>query len=297
MGSLIFSIFILFVGIVGIYLLVRPVTVADDPKFSRMVSRIVGGVILGLSVLLLVPMSVKSVDATAVGIPITLGQPGQALGPGPHLTLPWTAVESLDVKTQNVTMDDDNEVKTITTDRVQTPVDVVVYFHVDSDKAPTLLLTVGDDYVEKIVKPLTRSTVYDKGSIYSAEDIQNKRDDYELSVFTALKTQLAPRGIILEGVEIKKIQLPDAILNNAQAKITAEENQKRAVIDAKTRVIEAEAQAKANKILADSVQQNKDVCQLLLVQALAKGQITGPLYVNPCGIETGTGPLITKSAG
>jgi regulator of protease activity HflC (stomatin/prohibitin superfamily) len=203
----------------------------------------------------------------------------------------------MDVKTQNIIMDNDGEVKTITVDRVQTPIDVVVYYHVDPEHASTLLLTVGEDYTEKIVKPLTRSVVYDKGSLYSAEDIQNERNAYEDSVEQALKPVLAARGIILEKVEIKKIQLPDSILNNAQAKINAEETQKRAKIDAETRVIEATAQAKANAILAESIKQNKDVCQLLLVQAIAKGEVTQPLYVNPCGSDSGTAPLLTKSVG
>lgn len=280
----------------AIFLVVRP-GFADEPGI-RIGVRIGAGVVATLMVLFLAMGSIKSVGATEVGVPITLGQPGAALGPGPHLTLPWTSVETLDVKTQNIIMDNDGEVKTITVDRVQTPIDVVVYFHVDPDHAPTLLLTVGEDYVDKIIKPLARSVVYDKGSLYSAENIQNERNAYEDSVEEALRPALAARGIILEKVEIKKIQLPDSILNNAQAKINAEEARKRAVIDAETKVIEAKAQAQSNEIIANSTKQasSQQVCEILLVQAMAQGKITGPLYVNPCTGAT-SGVLVTKSAG
>lgn len=307
MGTIVFSIILLVLLIVGVIAAIRGVKVetkedrygnkTSNAKGLNVAVRAIGAGVAVLMAIILMSMSVKSVDPTDVGVPITLGQPGTPLDPGPHLLLPWTTVSAMDVKTQVLTMDDDNEVKTITVDRVQTPVDVVVYFHVDKAKAPTLLLTVGEDYVDKIVKPLTRSVVYDKGSIYSAENIQNQRDNYETSIQEALVGPLAARGIILEKVELKKIQLPDAILANAQAKINAEELQKQTVINAETKVIEATAQAKANTILADSIKQNKDVCQLLLVQAMSQGKITGPLYINPCGTDSGSAPLLTKSVG
>lgn len=295
MFTLIFTIVTLVAILVAIFVAVRPFTIDDEPGSRKWVR----GIAIGVATLLFVfiaPSCIKSVDATDVGVPITLGQPGEPLGPGPHFVLPWTTVSSLDVKTQVMNLDDDNEIKTVTNDRVQVPVDVSVYFHVNTEKAATLLLTVGDDYQDKIVRPLVRSFVYDKGSTYSAESIQNQREEYEAAVGDSLAPVLQTRGITLEKVEIRKIQLPDAILQNAQAKINAEETQKRTKIDAATRVIDAESQAKANAILAESVNKSKDVCQLLLVQALAKGQITQPLYVNPCGTESGTSPLITKSA-
>lgn len=292
MIDIIISVLLLAVVVVGLYLLIKPFAVDG----STVPIRIGAGIGIGLSVLFLTAMCVKSVGATEVGIPVTLGAPGAPIGPGPAITLPWTDVRTLDVKTQVLDLDDDNEIKTVTSDRVQTPVDVSVYFHVDSAKAPTLLLTVGEDYVDKIIRPLVRSNVYDGGSRYSAENIQNQRDAYEQSVETSLTPVLAARGIILEKVELRKIQLPDNILNNAQAKINAEETQKRAKIDAETKVIEATAQAKANKILQESLTQNKDVCQLLLVEGLRKKEIEGPLYVNPCGTDTGISPLITQQA-
>jgi regulator of protease activity HflC (stomatin/prohibitin superfamily) len=320
-GTLIFSLFLVALLIVAIFFAVKgwaPADPAEDfddntgryyngknrdqivatNRRTRRIVRLGAGIFAAVLLIPLISMSIRSVDATDVGVPITLGQPGEPLGPGPHLVLPWTDVQSLDVKTQVLNLDDDNEIKTITSDRITTPVDVSVYFSVDKQKAPTLLLTVGPDYVEKIVRPLTRSTVYDKGSFYSAEKIQNERDAYETSVFDALKPVFAARGILLEKIEIRKIQLPDDITKLAQQKITAEENLKRAKVDAETKVTQAEAQARANKIIADSATSNNkaDVCQLLLVQAMAEGKITGPLYINPCGSESGTSPLLTKSA-
>lgn len=296
MGTLVFTLFLVILGIAGLLAAIFAGRIPD--RGPRLGFRIGGIVTLVISILIILPMSVRSVDATDVGVPITLGQPGEALGPGPHLVLPWTDVKSLDVKTQVLNLDDDNEIKTITSDRIVTPVDVSVYFSVDKAKAPTLLLTVGEDYINKIVRPLTRSTVYDKGSFYSAEKIQNERDAYEQSVYDALLPVFAARGIILEKVEIRKIQLPDEITALAQQKITADENNKRAKIDAETKIVQAQAQARANEIIAESASQNTkaDVCQLLLVQAMAEGKITGPLYINPCGSESGSTPLVTKSA-
>lgn len=314
MGSLIFSFILLAIALVGVFFAIRPPKFkpkyktdyngrATDREFTptvaqkRAIARWSGVGVAVLALLLLVPSMVKQVGATEVGVPITLGQPGGSLSPGPHLTLPWTDVVTIDVKTQKIEMDDDSEVKTVTTDRVVTPIDLVVYYHVTPETAPTLLLTVGQDYEAKVVTPLARSAVYDVGSKLSSENIQSERDAYETQVENALRGVYAARGITLEKVEIKRIQLPDNIVTNAQAKINAEEQLKRAKIDAETKVVQATAQAEANKIIAESARANDDasVCQLLLVQAMAEGKITGPLYINPCGDQSGSTPLLTRS--
>lgn len=277
-------IFLLIIFLVGLFFIIRPLNGSSYDGLSyKKVSRIGGSIAVGVSSLILVIMSISSVGATEVGVPVTLGKPGSPIGPGPHLVLPITDVRTLDVKTQVVELDDDNEIKTITSDRIQVPVDVSVFYKVDSETAPTLLLTVGEDYANKIIRPLTRSAVYDGGSSISSENIQNARAQYEESVFNALKPQFAERGITLEKVEIRKVQVPEKILENAQAKINAEESQKRAKIDADTKVIDARAQAEANRILADSINKNPNVICQQFVEGLRKGEIQGPIYVNPCG--------------
>lgn len=288
------TILFLIILLVGLFFIIRPVQGKSYDGISyQKVSRIAGSIAVALSGFVLLLMSISSVGATEVGVPITLGKPGSPIGPGPHLVLPITEVRTLDVKTQVVELDDDNEIKTITSDRIQVPVDVSVFYKVDSGTAPTLLLTVGEDYANKIIRPLTRSAVYDGGSTLSSENIQNQRAQYEETVFNTLKPQFADRGITLEKVEIRKVQVPDKILENAQAKINAEEQLKRAKIDADTKVVDARAQAEANRILADSINKNPNVICQQFVEGLRKGEIKGPIYVNPCGGAAGP-PIILQ---
>lgn len=298
MFALVFSVLLLLAIIAGIVLIVKPIKVVDsydESKASTVASRVVGGIVAALAVVILAVMSVTSVGATQVGVPITLGKPGAPLGPGPHVVLPWTSTKTLDVKTQTVTMDDDASVRTITSDRIQVPVDVSLFISVNKEKAPTLLLTVGEDYIDKIVIPVARGAIYDAGSKYSSENIQAERDTYEKAIFDTLKPVLATRGVNLEKVELRKIQIPDEILNNAQAKITAEEKQKRARIDAETAQIEAQGKAKANEIVSGSITRNPSIICNNFVEGLREGKIQGPIYVNPCSTSGGGPSLLVQT--
>jgi prohibitin 1 len=292
MFSLIFAVFLGIVALGGLFLLIKPIPVEDDAGGeSNLPSRIVGGIALAISVVILAFMSVASVGATQVGVPITLGKPGASLSPGPHLVLPWTSVKTLDVKTQGINMDDDASVRTITSDRIQVPIDVTLFISVNKEKAPELLLTVGEDYVEKVVLPVARGEIYDQGAKFSSENIQNQREAYEKAIKDNLKPTLATRGINLEKVELRKIQIPDEILNNAQAKISAEERQKRAKIDAETAQIEAAGKAKSNEILSNSITKNPSIICNNFVEGLRSGDIKGPIYINPCS-TSGGGPSL-----
>lgn len=297
MFALVFSVLLVLAIIAGIVLIVKPIKVVDSYKdsTSTVASRVVGGIVAALAVIILAVMSVTSVGATQVGVPITLGKPGAPLGPGPHVVLPWTSTKTLDVKTQTVTMDDDASVRTITSDRIQVPVDVSLFVSVDKVKAPTLLLTVGEDYIDKIVIPVARGSIYDAGSKYSSENIQGEREEYEKAIFTDLKPVLATRGVILEKVELRKIQIPEEILQNAQAKITAEEKQKRARIDAETAQIEAQGKAKANAIVSGSISNNPSIICNNFVEGLREGKIQGPIYVNPCSTGGGGPSLLVQT--
>lgn len=297
MFALVFSVIAAALLVAGVFFAIKPFKVEVEDRYNSETKvytkpvRLVAGGIAAFMFVILAFMSVTQVGATQVGVPITLGKPGAPLGPGPHVVLPWTSVKTLDVKTQSVNMDDDASVRTITSDRIQVPVDVSLFISVDKAKAPTLLLTVGEDYVEKVVIPVARGTIYDAGSKYSSENIQGERDAYEKSIFEQLKPVLASRGVTLEKVELRKIQIPDEILNNAQAKISAEEKQKRARIDAETAQIEAEGKAKANAIISGSISRNPSIICNNFVEALASGKIQGPIYVNPCSTE-GNGPSL-----
>lgn len=300
MAALIFAVILFILLVAGIVLVFKPIKLVTEDYRGEATDRtiftkIAAGTIAALAAVTLAFMSVTQVGATQVGVPITLGKPGGELSPGPHVILPWTSVKTLDVKTQIVNLDDDNEVKTITSDRIQVPVDASVYFSVDKSDAATLLLTVGEDYVSKIVSPLARSTIYDEGSRFSSENIQNQREAYETAVEDVLKPALAKRGIVLEKVELRKFQIPENILSNATAKINAEEDQKRTAIAAETQRIEALGKAKANKIVADSLEQNPTIICSNFVDGLRKGEIKGPIYVNPCGGDSNGPNLLIQT--
>ena len=109
-----------------------------------------------------------------------------------------------------------------------------------------------------------------------------------------MKPILASRGIKLEKVELRKFQIPESILNNAQSKINAEEAQKRAKIDAETQRIEAEGKARANKIVSDSLDKNPNIICSNFVDGMRKDEIKGPVYVNPCNGAASPPLLLSK---
>lgn len=137
---------------------------------------------------------------------------------------------------------------------------ISILYRIDEDKVPSLIQRMGNDY-EKIISSVFRSGSADICSQYMAKDMHSgKRAEIEAKIAEVMNSHLNERGIEIEAVLLKTIQLPDGLYNSIEARLEAEQEVMRMQylleqekLEAKRKVIEAEGQRDAQNILSEGL--------------------------------------------
>jgi len=219
--------------------------------------------------------SIVQIGPGEVGVPILFGQvQDNVLRSGLNFINPLMEVEKLDIKTQAYTMSgsndqDEREVKTNKSDPIQTLssdgltllLDVTIWYRLSANDAPNLIRTIGTDYEFKIVLPAIRTALRDVAVNFVATDIySSKRDDYVNDVAKKLENSFEGRGLIMEKVLLRNVELPLKVREAIDEKIAAEQRAQQMVYvlqkekqEAERKTVEAEGVAEAQKIINSTI--------------------------------------------
>jgi regulator of protease activity HflC (stomatin/prohibitin superfamily) len=152
-----------------------------------------------------------------------------------------------------------------TRDQLQTKIDISVQYRLNGAKAPEILRETGD--VQRVVSvqliPFLRSLVREEGSkIARAEDFfqEETRDGLEVGLERRMQELLAPKGLIIQNVLIRDINLPPVLSQAIEQKKEREqavERQKaeleRFTQEQQQQVAEANAKLEAARLQAEQV--------------------------------------------
>ena len=200
---------IMFLIVVGIIVLVITAVLLKSnttlAKFKPL-GRIIGLIFISLGI---VTSCVKQINAGEVGVKILFGSiQSDVLGSGLHFINPLLDVKRIDVKTQNYTMSGvndegnklgDDAIRVLTSDGLEVTIDLTVLYRVVGSDAPKLLRETGDDYRDKIVRPITRTKIRDNAVYYQAVDLfGNKRDEFQQRIYRSIEETFKSRGLMLE---------------------------------------------------------------------------------------------------
>lgn len=227
----------LFIILGIILLLALPALLKTNPaaaKFGRS-GRILAIVFIAVGIL---SSGIKQIDAGEIGVKILFGsiQP-DVLGSGLHFINPLLDVKKLDIKTQNYTMSGindegqkagDDAIKVLTSDGLEVTIDLTVLYRVVAGDAPKLLRETGDDYRDKIVRPITRTKIRDNAVYYQAVDLfGSKRDEFQQRIYKTIEADFKNRGLMLEQLLVRNITLPNSVKASIESKINAEQDAKK----------------------------------------------------------------------
>lgn len=188
---------------------------------------------IGIVVVGLLFSSIIQIDAGKVGVKKLFGkiQP-DILNSGLHFVNPLLEIEVMDVKTQNYTMSGvhdegsktgDDAIRVLTADGLEVTIDLSVLYHVVD--APKILQQTGNDYEDKIVRPITRTRIRDNAVYYDAVALYStKRDEFQQRIFSSIEKDFATRGLILENLLVRNITLPESVKATIEQKINAEQD-------------------------------------------------------------------------
>lgn len=266
--------FIIFLIVAIIVFSVIRGQVKDNLRFEKIIDilRIAAGIGILLSVLF---ASIVQIGPGEVGVQILFGKVQDGvLRSGLNFINPLMEVQKIDIKTQAYTMSgandqDVNEVRSNRSDPIQTLssdgltliLDVTVWYRVSSDDAPNLIRTIGVDYESKIVLPAIRTAIRDVAVNFVATDIySSKRDDYVNDVGKKLEKSFEGRGIILEKVLLRNVELPQKVREAIDEKIAAEQRAQQMVYvlqkerqEAERKTVEAQGVAEAQRIINSTI--------------------------------------------
>ena len=228
----------MFLIVLGFIILIAVSVIA---KSNAVASKFAGaGRIVGVLFILLGISSacIKQIDAGEIGVKKLFGSiQNDVLGSGLHFINPLLDVAKLDVKTQNYTMSGvrdegdkvgDDAIRVLTSDGLEVTIDLTVLYRVVAADAPKLLRETGDDYRDKIVRPITRTKIRDNAVYYQAVDLfGSKRDEFQQRIYKTIEDDFKKRGLMLEQLLVRNITLPNSVKASIESKINAEQDAKK----------------------------------------------------------------------
>ena len=204
-----------------------------NPNFATAAktSRIAG---FGLIALGAVSAVFVQIEPGEVGVQTLFGsvQP-HVLTEGLNVVNPLVDVVHYDVRTQNYTMsaihdegdhEGDDAIRVLTADGLEVVIDLSVLYHIIPEKAPDILRTIGKNIKDVIVRPVSRTKIRDNAVFYDAVALySSKREEFQQKIFQSIEKEFADRGIVLENLLIRNIQLPESVKQTIESKINAEQ--------------------------------------------------------------------------
>ena len=221
--------------ILGIILVVVGITIKDNAnpfsKFSGTI-RIVGFLVIVLGVF---SSMFKQIDAGKLGVKSLYGnvQP-DVLESGLHVINPLLDITIFDTQTQNYTMsavhsegaqEGDDAIRVLSNDGLEVVIDLTVLYRVLPGDAPKILKGIGENYIDKIVRPITRTRIRDNAVYYDAVALYStKRNEFQQRIFKSIEDDFKKRGLVLEQLLIRNINLPTSVKASIESKINAEQD-------------------------------------------------------------------------
>ena len=221
--------------ILGIILLVVSFTVNNSAnplsKFSNLL-KIIGVLLLLIGVFSSI---FKQINTNKVGVKSLYGsvQP-DVLESGLHVVNPLLDITVFDVQTQNYTMsavhsegaqEGDDAIRVLSNDGLEVVLDLTVLYRVIPNEAPKILKGIGESYTDKIVRPVTRTRIRDNAVYYDAVALYStKRNEFQQRIFKSIEADFKSRGLVLEQLLIRNINLPESVKKTIESKINAEQD-------------------------------------------------------------------------
>ncbi|HEU4414360.1 MAG TPA: prohibitin family protein [Candidatus Angelobacter sp.] len=195
-----------------------PRIINANPRSMATPAVVISGLVFAL---IIIWSSVAYVPPGSVGILTSFGRvTGEVLPEGTHLVSPFKINHVLTVRTQT----QEEHTSTPSSEGLNLEIDTSLIYHLNRDKAADVFQSIGTNYGSTIIDPNLRSTIRDTTAGHSANTLySSSRKQVEDEIMNGLKAALEPRGIVIENVLLRDIQLPHALRASIETKQQAEQ--------------------------------------------------------------------------
>ena len=176
---------------------------------------------VAILVLILLYASIAYVPPGHVGVLSLFGRvTGEVLPEGTHLVNPFKINNKMSIRTQ-----EQKETASVpSSEGLIISLDTSLLFRLSAAKAAEVYQKLGLNYVDIVVEPNLRSTIRSVTASHSASALYTgTREEVAQQIQSELERQLSGRGVIVENVLLRDVQLPAMLRTSIEAKQQAEQ--------------------------------------------------------------------------
>ena len=179
---------------------------------------------LGIAAFLLVILlfsSVTRVETGHVGVLTLFGRvTGEVLPEGMHLINPLKSNNELSIQTQEIK----ESASVPSSEGLVMNLDTSLIYHLNPDKAAEVFQKIGVDYERRVIEPTLRAAIRESTASHSANALYTgEREMVAKQIHDQLMGQMNQRGILVENVLLRDIQLPQTLKASIESKQQAEQ--------------------------------------------------------------------------
>jgi prohibitin 1 len=179
---------------------------------------------LGIAAFLLVIVffnCVTRVNTGHVGVLTLFGRvTGETLGEGIHLINPLKTNNEMSIQTQTIK----ESASVPSSEGLMMALDTSLIYHLNPDRAADVFQRIGGDYENVVVEPTLRSAIREATASHTANALYTgEREMVAKQITDQITAELSKRGIAVESVLLRDIQLPATLKASIEAKQQAEQ--------------------------------------------------------------------------
>jgi regulator of protease activity HflC (stomatin/prohibitin superfamily) len=145
---------------------------------------------------------------------------GETLTEGIHLINPLKTVNELSIRSVTVK----ESANTPSSEGLMMSLDTSLIYHLNPDHAAEVFQKLGPRYEDVVVENTLRSAIREATASHSANALYSgERDAVAKQIYEKLVSELTPRGMVVENVLLRDIQLPMTLKQSIEAKQQAEQ--------------------------------------------------------------------------
>ncbi len=228
----------------------------------------------------------------AVLFSLSQGTLSRQLGEGTSFIVPFVQRPIFyDVRTQTYTMSGthwegevsgDDSLSTLSKDGQVLNIEISVRFHPDPDHVWRLHQKVGQDYINKLIRPAIRSLTRAVVAEYPVDDVYSlKRQEVERQIAGRLTKSLASNDIVVDEVLPPDIRFSPAFAGAIEQKQIAQQEAQRmqyvlekAALEKQQKILEAQGDARSIALRGAAIRQSARVVQYEYARKIAPNVTT-----------------------
>ncbi len=179
-------------------------------------------VLIGVVIAIVLWSSIAYVPAGHVGVLTLFGRvTGDVLPEGTHFVNPFKVNNTMSIRTQ-----EQKETASVPSNEgLVMTLDTSLLFRLSPERAADVFQKIGPNYVEVVVEPTLRSAIRAVTAMHSANALYTGgREEVAEKIYDELVRQLGSRGVEVQSILLRDVQLPQMLKTSIEAKQQAEQD-------------------------------------------------------------------------